>query len=85
MKIYQNGELQQTVQASTPTSQHWAVTPVESKMFMGRPNNSDQPQYKGKFTIDEWYYWNNLLSEKDIHNVYMIKNFVEHRDDCFSN
>ena len=82
MKIYQNGQLQQTVAASTPMNQHWAVTPVESHMYLGRPNNSDKPRFDGNFAIDEWYYWNNLLSDKDIHNVYMIKNFVQHKQNC---
>ena len=51
-------------------------------MYLGRPNNSDKPRFDGKFTIDEWHYWNNLLSDKDIHNVYMIKNFVQQKQDC---
>ena len=79
MKVYQNGQLEETVHGSTT---HWAQSSFRHHMFLGRPNNSDKPRFDGKFTIDEWHYWNNLLSDKDIHNVYMIKDFVQQKQDC---
>ena len=67
MKVYQNGELKETVQPSTT---NWRVLSHENRMYLGRPNNNDQKQYHGKFAIDEWYFWNNLLSDEQIRNAY---------------
>ena len=67
MKIYQNGELKETVEAS---STNWGQLSYENRMYLGRPNNGEV--YYGIFAIDEWYYWNNLLSDKEISNVYAL-------------
>ena len=69
MKVYVDGELKETVEASTPPEEDWAGTPVKSKLYLGRCNH---PKRYGRFYIDEWYYWNNLLSDKSIRKVYAL-------------
>ena len=68
MKVYKNGQLQQTVQASTTD---WYQLPFENLMYLGRPNNKNQKRFHGKFAIDEWYFWNNLLSDEEIRSAYL--------------
>ena len=76
MKVYQNGELQETVEVSTPPEQQWDKPPAESHMYLGRPNNADHNHHHGIFAIGEWYYWNNPLSYEEIRNVMKIRNFL---------
>ena len=69
MKIYLNGEVQQTLQGSIKNFDE-QIQPRENKMYLGRLTNM-APKY-GKFAIDEWYYWNTKLSDKEIRKIYAL-------------
>ena len=73
IKVYLNGELQQTAENhqgyTLPHNYFDQVPPVENKMYLGSANGDSVPYY-GKFAIDEWYYWNNKLSDQAIRKIY---------------
>ena len=68
MKVYLDGELKETVQASTVPEQYWAA---ESEMYLKLASCSGRGILYS-FYIDEWYYWNNVLSDKSIQKVYAL-------------
>ena len=67
MKVYIDGEAKKTEEPG----RYWDKTPVKDKTFLGRCNESGMDYY-GRFYIDEWFYWNNVLSDKSIQKVYNL-------------
>ena len=61
MMVFVNGAFRQIVYSFTPA---WKIKSYESKMYLGRPNNAEANY--GKFAVDEWYYWNSVLSDGEI-------------------
>ena len=68
MKVYIDGEPKKTVEVG----RYFDNKPVEDWMYLGRCNGSGGGSGYGRFYIDEWFYWNNVLSDKSIQKVYSL-------------
>ena len=64
---YINGTWQNSVSSESYISQNSIVV---SNMHIGKPNNVDTSTYFGEVTLDEWYFWDNVLTTDHIKNLY---------------
>ena len=67
MRVYLDGEAKKTIEPG----QYWDQTPATSWVYLARCNEPSGGRY-GAFYIDEWFYWNNVLSDKSIQKVYSL-------------
>ena len=65
------GYIDGTWQNSTNSDSYSSETSVViSNMHIGKPNNAGTNTYFGEVTIDEWYFWDSVLTTKHIQNLY---------------
>ena len=69
LTVYINGTELSSVDgvSYTPLTGH-----VISNMLIGKPNNADDSHHFGEVTIDEWYFWDSILTSDHIKNVYGV-------------